>query len=388
MAGDRHLTPKQAGVLASFARQEATDLGFSVCRITPTGEFSEHWANHLNEAIDEHRHGSMAWLAETRDRRGHPQAMWQGARTAIMVALNYGPTDDPMATIAEKDLATISVYARNRDYHQIIKGRLKTLAGRFLARARQFDVDGDIKVFVDTAPLMEKPLAMQAGVGWMGKHTNLVSTDHGSWLFLGAVLTDLELPADEAEPDHCGSCRACLDSCPTNAFPAPYKLDARRCISYLTIEHKGPIDRDLRPAMGNRIFGCDDCLAACPWNKFAKSAQEIKLQARPELTGRPLQELAALDETAFRALFAGSPVKRIGHAQFIRNVLIGLGNSGRVEVIPAVRPHLDNTNPFVRGAAVWALAQLAEPAQFRAERTARMAAEVDEDVRQEWELGA
>jgi epoxyqueuosine reductase len=296
-----------------------------------------------------------------------------------MFGLNYGPDRDPLASLALNDRATISVYARNRDYHDLIKGRLKAIAGRFAAKT-----GSAVKVFVDTAPLMEKPLAKAAGIGWQGKHTNLVSRDFGSWLFLGAILTEIPLEPDAPEADHCGNCRACLDVCPTDAFPAPYRLDARRCISYLTIEHKGPIAPEFRKAIGNRVFGCDDCLAVCPWNKFARSTHEAKLTARDDLNAPPLAELAALDDTAFRARFAGSPIKRIGRDRFLRNVLIAIGNSGKLELAASAETHLDDPAPLVRGAAVWALTSL-EAARAAFHRARRREMETDADVIAEWE---
>ncbi len=268
-------------------------------------------------------HGEMAWMADRARWRGDPTALWPQARTAILVGLSYAPEGDPLSVLDQKDRGAISVYARGKDYHEVPQGRLKRVA-RALAEAQ----DAQVKVFVDTAPVMEKPLAQAAGLGWQGKHTNLVSRTHGSWLFLGAILTDLELPEDAPETDHCGSCRACLDICPTKAFPAPYQLDARRCISYLTIEHKGPIAHDLRAAIGNRIYGCDDCLAVCPWNKFAAASRELAFAAQPELEAPSLARLASLDDAQFRQLFSGSPIKRIGRDRFVRNVLIAIGNSG------------------------------------------------------------
>lgn len=326
-------------------------------------------------------HGTMDWMAETRDRRAAPQNLWPEAHTAILVAMNYGPDEsyDPLGALAHKDRATISCYAQNRDYHDAIKGKLKQAAGRFAART-----GADVKVFVDTAPLMEKPLAEQAGLGWQGKHTNLVSRDLGSWFFLGAILTDMALPPDKPETDHCGSCRACLDVCPTDAFPAPYQLDARRCISYLTIEHKGPIPIEFRKAIGNRIYGCDDCLAVCPWNKFAGTAKEAKLQARDELKSPPLSRLLKLSDVEFRVLFAGSPIKRIGRARFIRNCLIAAGNSDDTGSIPTIENLLDDAEPLVRGAAIWALGQLARELAAT-KRAACLAAEQDETVRTEWQ---
>ncbi len=292
-------------------------------------------------------------MAKTAPRRGHAKHLWSDARSALVLGMNYGPDTDPLASLLHKDKGTISVYARGRDYHALIKGRLKELAG-LLAR----DTDADVKVFVDTAPLMEKPLAAQAGLGWQGKHTNLVSREYGSWLFLGVILSAAPLTPTGAEPDHCGSCRACLDICPTNAFPNPYQIDARKCISYLTIEHKGPVEPDLRPKLGNRIYGCDDCLAVCPWNKFAKTAREAKLQARDQLNAPALAELAALDDQQFRTLFAGSPIKRIGRDQFIRNVLYAIGNSGDEKLLSAAHAHLKANNPVVGDAAHWAVAKL------------------------------
>jgi epoxyqueuosine reductase len=325
----------------------------------------------------------MDWLAANAARRRSPAALWPEAGAVVMLGLNYGPDRDPLAGLALKDRATISVYARNRDYHDLIKGRLKTIAGRFAAKT-----GSAVKVFVDTAPLMEKPLAEAAGIGWQGKHTNLVSRDFGSWLFLGAILTELPLEPDTAEADHCGNCRACLDACPTDAFPAPYRLDARRCISYLTIEHKGPIALEFREAIGNRVFGCDDCLAVCPWNKFARSAREAKLTARADLVAPPLAELAELDDAAFRKRFAGSPVKRIGRDRFLRNVLIAIGNSGEPDLAAVAARHLGDSSPLVRGAGVWAVAQLIAPEALAALRARHYPAETDADVRAEWEQHA
>ncbi|MGD9845082.1 MAG: tRNA epoxyqueuosine(34) reductase QueG [Variibacter sp.] len=327
-------------------------------------------------------HGDMAWMADS-TRRGNPLALWNEARSVVMLGMNYGPAHDPSAVLRERDRAAISVYAQGDDYHDLIKPRLKTLARWLVATA-----GGDVKVFVDTAALMEKPLAAAAGLGWQGKHTNLVSRTHGSWLFLGAILTTLDLPVDQREPDHCGNCRACLDACPTAAFPAPYRLDARRCISYLTIEHKGPIPRDLRAAIGNRIYGCDDCLAACPWNKFAQAGREMKLAAREELRRPALAELARLDDPAFRALFRKSPVKRVGRDRFIRNVLIAIGNSGDRALAGVADRLLDDAAPLVRGAAVWALSRLCGREEFGAYERAHRVRESDPDVLGEWMEGA
>jgi epoxyqueuosine reductase len=332
---------------------QAAAQGFDLCRFTGA-QLPELAGARLEEAVGADFHGTMEWLAATLPRRRDPRAMWSEARSAIVLGMNYGPDADPLENLDRKDRATISVYARNRDYHDVMKGKLKHLAQKLAAMT-----GSQVKVFVDTAPLMEKPLAAQAGLGWQGKHTNLVSREFGSWLFLGVILTDGVLEPDPPEDDHCGTCRACLEICPTNAFPSPYRLDARRCISYLTIEHKGPVPLEFRAAMGNRIYGCDDCLAVCPWNKFASTAREAKLKARDDLAAPPLAELAALDEASFRARFSGSPVKRIGRNRFIRNVLIAIGNSGQPGLLACALPHLRDPDPLVRGAAVWAMSRLA-----------------------------
>jgi len=321
----------------------------------------------------------MLWMAETADRRANPRALWADVRSIIMLGVNYGPDGDPLATLTDRGAGNISVYARHRDYHDVIKGRLKTLAGWIVAQA-----GGDVKVFVDTAPVMEKPLAEAAGLGWQGKHTNLVSREFGSWLFLGSIFTTLEIAPDSPEADHCGACRACLDICPTRAFPAPYSLDARRCLSYLSIEHKGHIPLEFRAPMGNRIYGCDDCLAVCPWNKFAQVTREAKLAARDDLATPRLADLARLDEAGFRTMFAGNPVKRIGHARFLRNVLIAIGNSGDVALAAIARDRLAHDSPLVRAMAVWALGRLLPRAEFDALARARAQAECDADVRAEW----
>ena len=358
----------------------ARELGFDACRVA---RVDEAWAasKHLEEFVSAGRHGEMAWMKDTLDRRKHPQAMWADARSAVIVGMNYGPKTNPMLGLGEKDCALISCYAQGKDYHDLIKKRLKQLARKFVEAS-----GADVKVFVDTAPLMEKPLAEKSGLGWQGKHTNLVSQDHGSWLFLGVMLTSAELVADPVGEDHCGSCTACLDICPTNAFPAPYKLDARRCISYLTIEHKGPIPNEFRAAMGNRIYGCDDCLAVCPWNKFAHVASEAAFYARAELKLPRLSDLAQLDDQDFRAVFAGSPIKRIGRDRFVRNVLIAIGNSDDLSLLPRVLELISDDAAVVRGAAIWALSCL-DPAQFRVEFTRRAATEEDTAVLLEWEQG-
>jgi epoxyqueuosine reductase len=316
-------------------------------------------------------------MARNARRRGDPRVMWPDVRSIVMLGVNYGPPYDPLAILKQRLRGAISVYAQGDDYHEVIKPRLKAL-GRWLID----NGGGDIKVFVDTAAVMEKPLAEAAGLGWQGKHTNLVSRAHGSWLFLGALFTTLELPADAAERDHCGSCRACLDICPTAAFPAPYRLDARRCISYLTIEHKGPIPRELRPLIGNRIYGCDDCLAVCPWNKFAEAGREAKLAARAALRAPLLAELARLDDASFRALFIKTAVKRIGRARFLRNVLIAIGNSGDAALAGEAERLLGDASPLIRGAAVWALGRL-DRARLQS-HTARCRAETDPQVEAEW----
>jgi epoxyqueuosine reductase len=332
----------------------------------------------LAQFLAEGLHGDMDWMETTAERRGDPRALWQEVRSIIMLGLNYGPDRDPLAILDERELGAISAYAQCEDYHEVVKSKLKRIA-----RALVETAGGDAKVFVDTAAVMEKPLAAAAGLGWQGKHTNLVSLEFGSWLFLGAIFTTLELEPDAPEPDHCGTCRACLDICPTAAFPAPYRLDPRRCIAYLTIEHKGPIPRELRPAMGNRIFGCDDCLAVCPWNKFAKASREAKLAARKELRAPRLADLARLDDNAFRALFAKSPVKRTGRVRFVRNVLIAIGNSGDPALAAEAERLIDDAAPLVRGAAVWALARLV-PTRLRELATGRRDAEPDLDVQAEW----
>lgn len=334
----------------------------------------------LREFLEAGRHATMGWMEETEERRADPRVLWPEARTVVLAAMNYGPadSDEPLRALTRRDSATISVYARNRDYHDVIKGKLKQVAGRFAAKT-----GGQVKVFIDTAPVMEKPLGEAAGLGWQGKHTNLVSRQLGSWFFIGSIFTDMDLPADEEETDHCGSCRNCLDICPTDAFPTPYKLDARRCISYLTIEHPGPIPREFRKPMGNRIYGCDDCLAVCPWNKFAEEARQTAFHAREELKAPSLRDLAMLDDAAFRKLFSGSPVKRTGRDRFVRNVLIAIGNSGDETLGDTAQALLDDESALVRGAAVWALSQLA-PQDVDRLRSLYLPGEEDETVRCEW----
>ena len=333
----------------------------------------------LETALAREWHGEMAWMAETAERRGAPEALWPEARSVVMLGMNYGPDTDPMADLEHRSLGNISVYARNRDYHDIIKGKLKELAGLLNRRT-----GAEVKVFVDTAPVMEKPLGEAAGIGWQGKHTVLVSREYGSWLFLGAIFTSAELPTDEPHPESCGNCRRCLDVCPTNAFPAPFQLDARRCLSYLNIEHPGPIPLEFRAPMGNRIYGCDDCLAVCPWNKFASETHEMKLRARDELKSPALADLVQLDDPGFRALFAGSPVKRIGHARFLRNVLIAVGNSSDPALIPLAEARLADPEPLIRGAAVWAVKRLVAKERVDALALAFLPDEGDISVQAEW----
>lgn len=357
---------------------QARALGFDAFGICAPDSIPEAPAR-LRAFLDAGYHGDMAWLADRPERRSDPRVMWSEVRSVILLGFNYGPDTDPRAVLMRKDRGAISVYAQGDDYHDVIKARLKQFARWLVATA-----GGDVKVFIDTAAVMEKPLAQAAGLGWQGRHTNLVSKGRGSWMFLGAVFTTLDLPRDAAERDHCGSCRACLDACPTGAFPAPYQLDARRCISYLTIEHKGPIPREFRARLGNRIYGCDDCLAACPWNKFAQAGREAKLAARDGLRAPALGELVALDDPSFRALFTKSPVKRIGRDRFIRNVLIAIGNSGDGGLAPEAERLLADPSPTIRGAAAWALGQLLPPEHFAALKAAHLAAEVDDGVRAEW----
>ncbi|BDW87020.1 epoxyqueuosine reductase [Roseicyclus marinus] len=329
---------------------EARAAGFAKMGICRPDAIPEAAAR-LAEFVGKGRHGQMGWMAERMGWRGDPAALWPEARSVIMLADLYTPEADPLQALERRDCATISVYAQNRDYHDLVKKRLKRVGRWLLDQAP----DHQIKVFVDTAPVMEKPLAQAAGLGWQGKHTNLLSRDLGNWFFLGAIFTTIDLPPDAPEVEHCGSCTACLDICPTRAFPAPFQLDARRCISYLTIEHKGPVDPELRPLMGNRIYGCDDCLAICPWNKFAQAAQETRYAARPELTSPPLEDLARLDDAGFRTMFSGSPIKRIGRDRFVRNVLYAIGNSGEKRLEPAAQSLTDDPDAAVADAARWAV---------------------------------
>ena len=358
--------------------REARALGFDCVGVTAPDAIAEI-SRHFHEFLAAGAHGDMDWLAREPERRMDPRTLWADVRSVIMLGVNYGPDDDPLAILTQRTRGAISVYAQGDDYHDLIKKRLKTLA-RWLVTATGCEV----KVFVDTAAVMEKPLAQAAGLGWQGKHTNLVSRPFGSWLFLGAIYTTLDLPRDPAETDHCGTCQACLDICPTAAFPAPYKLDARRCISYLTIESKGPIPHEFRKAIGNRIYGCDDCLSICPWNKFAQTGREARLAARDELRAPALADLARLDDAAFRAHFSKSPVKRIGRDRFVRNVLIAIGNSGDVTLAQAAEGLLCDDSPLVRGAAVWALSQLVGQGNVTTLAARMVPSETDESVRAEW----
>jgi len=365
--------------LKELVLAEARAAGFDTARVTTPAALGQVVAERLTEFLREGRHGDMAWMQTTADRRGHPNAMWSAARTIVMLGMSYAPDNDPLAVLGEPDKGAISCYAQCSDYHDVMKSGLKRVAG-LLARAS----GADVKVFVDTAPLMEKPLGQAAGLGWQGKHTNLVSREHGSWLFLGAIMTSAELEPDAPEADRCGSCQRCLKVCPTDAFPAPYQLDARRCIAYLTIEHKGHIPAEFRAAIGNRVFGCDDCLAVCPWNKFAAAAHHAKLKAREEVRSPPLADLLALDDAAFRKRFAGTPVKRTGRDRVVRNALIAAGNSGDRALLPAVERLLGDASPLVRAMAVWALQRLAESHAFTQARQQRAWCEADTAVRAEW----
>ncbi len=357
---------------------QAQALGFVAFGVTDAAG-DPVWASRLADWLALGSHGSMGWMEDRAGQRADPQRLWPEARSVIALGMSYAPDADPLALADAADRARISVYAQGGDYHDTVKKALKALA-RWLV-----DETGcALKVFVDTAPVMEKPLAMRAGLGWQGKHTNIVSRDHGNWLFLGAIYTTLDLAPDAPHPDRCGSCDACQRACPTDAFPAPYRLDARRCISYLTIEHKGPIPADLRRGIGNRIYGCDDCLAVCPWNKFADSAKRHRaFLPRAELAAPRLGDLLGLNDAGFRALFSGSPIKRIGRGRMVRNVLIAAGNSGDKALVVPVFTLLDDADPLVRGAAIWALGQL-DHAAFEAERAMRQPLESDIDVQAEW----
>ncbi|MBF9033015.1 tRNA epoxyqueuosine(34) reductase QueG [Rhodobacterales bacterium HKCCE2091] len=340
--------------LKAALRAEALAAGFAAMGVCRPDAIPDA-APRLRAFLDAGRHGQMGWMADRAAWRGNPAALWPEARSVIMLAETYTPDDDPLGAVTRRDRATISVYARGRDYHDLVKKRLKRVGRWLLDRCE----GAEIKVFVDTAPVMEKPLGQAAGIGWQGKHTNLLSRDLGNWFFLGAIFTTVDLEPDAAEGEHCGSCTACLDICPTDAFPAPFQLDATRCISYLTIEHRGPVDPALRKGLGNRIYGCDDCLAVCPWNKFAKAATETRYAARDGLVSPPLEDLAGLDDAAFRDRFSGSPIKRIGRDRFVRNVCYAIGNSGEKRLETAVSGLLTDPDAAVADAAAWALEQLA-----------------------------
>ncbi len=348
-------------------------MGFAPATLGPEAR------TRLHQFLDAGYHGDMGWLEGRSDQRSHPADLWDEARSVVVLAMSYAPDSDPLELLEQRETGVISSYARGRDYHDVLKKQLRVLA-RFIHER----LGCEVKLFVDTAPVMEKPLAQQAGIGWQGKHTNLVSRSFGSWLFLSEIYLALDLAGDPSEQDHCGTCQNCLDICPTAAFPAPYQLDARRCISYLTIEHKGPIPRDLRPLMGNRIYGCDDCLAVCPWNKFAENSSHAEFKGEATAS---LAELAMLDDPAFRQRFSGSPIKRIGRDRFVRNVLNAIGNSGEPALAKSARALLDDPSPLVRGAAIWALAALAPEITAR-ERAARAPSESDTDVSAEWRLSA
>jgi epoxyqueuosine reductase len=363
-------------------RSRAIAEGFDIVRFA-RAETLENAASNLQSFLGQGRHGTMDWMARNAERRADPQTLWSDAKSIVVLGANYGPDFDPLEMLSHKSNGAISAYAQGADYHNVLKKKLKRLAGYI---AETFKVD--VKVFIDTAPVLEKPLAQAAGLGWQGKHTNLVSREFGSWLFLGSVFTTLDIEPDAAESDHCGQCHACLDICPTNAFPAPYQLDARRCISYLTIEHKGHVAREFRAAMGNRIYGCDDCLAVCPWNKFAQVSRETQFHARAELRNARLADLAQLDDVGFREIFRGSPIKRIGRDRFVRNVLIAIGNSDDARLTLVAEARLSDPSPLVRAMAVWALSQLLNAEGFAALRNAYAPDEDDEDVAAEWSVSS
>ncbi len=364
--------------LKQTLKQKSRALGFDLFRVASPHALARTEEN-LNAYLSAHYHGSMTWMAHRARERANPELLWPNVRAVILLGMNYAPDDNPLEKLKERSNGLVSVYAQGADYHDIIKPRLKEMA-HLLAR----ESNAQAKVFVDTAPVMEKPLSAAAGLGWQGKHTVLVSREFGSWLFLGAIFTDAELEPDAPSLDHCGSCTRCLDICPTDAFPQPYQLDSRKCISYLTIEHKGPIPHELRRKFGNRIFGCDDCLAVCPWNKFAKAAREQKLLSRRDIGLMPLADLLELDDATFRRLFAKTPVKRTGWVRFMRNCLIAAGNSNDAALTEPVAALLNNDNALIRGAAIWALSNLSRE-KLRQEKP-KHAGEQDPDVRLEWEL--
>jgi len=364
--------------LREFINLEAKREGFDAVRITPANLPRENSEN-LKTYIGHGHHGTMSWMEREPEKRSSPQTLWPDARSVIVLAMNYGPEANPLDELAQKSDGLISVYARGADYHDVIKKKLKRIARGLCEKAQC-----DVKVFVDTAPIMEKPLAERAGIGWQGKHTNLVSREFGSWIFLGSIFTTADIEPDEPEEDHCGTCRSCLDICPTEAFVGPRRIDASKCISYLTIEHKGHIEEKYRAAMGNRIYGCDDCLAVCPWNKFAAEASEIKLKAKSNMVMPALKDLAGLDDTAFRTMFSGSPVKRIKRDRFVRNVLIAIGNSGNTDLSGGAQNLLRDESPLVRAMAVWALLQLLPAEKFSGLRDEYLPLETDAQVQAEW----
>ncbi|MBV9859501.1 MAG: tRNA epoxyqueuosine(34) reductase QueG [Alphaproteobacteria bacterium] len=371
-----------SAAIREAVRERALSMGFDAVGFAEAS-LAEARRAELREFIARGHHGDMGWLADTAARRGDPGVLWPEARSVVVLGMNYGPAEDPLAATNKAETGAVSVYARGRDYHDTLKRQLKGLA-RWIAS----QWPGELKVFVDTAPVMEKPLGQQAGVGWQGKHTNLVSRDFGAWLFLGEIYLSIALEPDVPESDHCGACRRCLDVCPTAAFDGPYRIDARRCVSYLTIEHKGPIPAALRAAIGNRIYGCDDCLAVCPWNKFARATSEPDFLPRAELTAPRLAELAELDDPAFRKLFSGTAVKRIGRDRFLRNVLVAIGNAppGNEALLDAVKRRLDDAAPLVRAAAVWAFSRLASAPERQNEAARRLPSEAEPMVRAEWAL--
>lgn len=366
--------------LKEALKKRALEIGFNSIRITSPDTIPEA-AGYLKEYLENGYHGDMEWMETTSERRSSPKNLWPQVRTVIVLGMNYGPDYDPLDDLKLKDNGVISVYARGKDYHDIIKKKLKQIAGELHRQTGE-----EVKVFVDTAPIMEKPLAEAAGLGWQGKHSNLVSREFGSWLFLGSIFTTAVLPPDAAEEDHCGSCSKCMDICPTDAFPAPYKLDARKCIAYLTIEYKGQIEHKYREAIGNRVYGCDDCLSICPWNKFAEISSEMRFLARPETSNPPLEDLLELDDAAFRKQFAGTPVKRTGRDRFIRNVLIAAGNSGNTSLLPKIQALLKDPSVLVRGMAVWACYKLMTKETFSELRHKIAHYEKDDVVRREWEV--
>jgi epoxyqueuosine reductase len=365
--------------LSGRVRLWAQEAGLDACGIATPGAITG-LGDRLAAFIADGRHGDMEWMAETAERRSHPTRLWPETKSIIMLGLSYAPDHDPLDALENSQSGAISCYAQGKDYHDLFKGKLRQIARRLAETS-----GAAVKIFVDTAPLMEKPLAQAAGLGWQGKHTNLVSREHGSWLFLGAILTTAELEPDAPAGDHCGNCSRCLDVCPTRAFPAPYQLDARRCIAYLTIEHRGHIDLALRRPIGNRVFGCDDCLAVCPWNKFAAAASEVRFHARAETDHPPIAELLALDDAAFRKRFAGTPIKRTGRDRIVRNALIAAGNSGDRKLATAVLALAGDTSPLVRAMAAWAACVLLDPAEAAAQARQRLAVETDVAVIREWQ---